>query len=159
MKTRYTEITYSQFQSVMDGMGFKEIVVEGTHERIWSFVLVGTSYEIRILSSVSTFTGVTRNNGKDAIRVMLWNTKTSKPVMSERVYRTVSALVNTKLKAREIYKHFRDNKCSCGGVLVERVSNAPSNKGHKFMGCSNYPTCTFTVNPKPSAQTELKLNL
>lgn len=156
MKTRYTEITYSQFQSLMNGMGFKEIVVEGTHERIWSFVLVGTSYEIRIYSSIGNKSGVTRNNGKDAIRVLLWNCITGKPIISERVYRTAGALTNTKLKARQIYKHFRDNKCTCGGVLVNRISYSAPNKGHKFLGCSNYPSCTITKN---FVESQLKMKI
>lgn len=58
MKTKYVEITYSQFQSLMDEMGFKEIVVPGVYERIWSFVIVNTPYEIRVFSSINVSTDV-----------------------------------------------------------------------------------------------------
>jgi hypothetical protein len=139
----------------MDGMGFKEIVVEGAYERIWSFVVVGTSYEIRVFSSVSCHSNVTRANGKDAIRCVLFNSRTNKAVLSHTVYRTQSALPNTQKNCRLIWKYLKKNKCSqdgCDGVMVERVSKTH----HKFMGCTNFPTCTHTVNIK-DPQLSLKM--
>lgn len=154
-KTKYIPITYSQFQSLMTEMGFKEIVVEGAYERIWSFVIMGTSYEIRVFSSVSTVTGVTRRNGQDAIRCTLFHSGKNKPVLSYTVYRTVSAIQNVKAKCRILWKHTRDCKCkreNCDGIMVERESRT----FHKFKGCSNFPDCTQTEN---IVQTQLKIKI
>ena len=32
------------------------------------------------------------------------------------------------------------------GYLIERISQAENNKGHKFWGCSKYPKCKYTRN-------------
>lgn len=153
-KTKYIPITYSQFKSFMeDELKFKEIVVEGVHERIWSFVIVGTSYEIRVFSSVSNVTDVTRHNGKDAIRcILIDTTKGTKPLVSHSVYRTKNALPNVRKYCRELWKSHR-SKCACGGLMVQRVSST----NHRFLGCTNYPNCKNTQNIViPTSQTKLK---
>ena len=34
----------------------------------------------------------------------------------------------------------------CGGKLVMRVAKKGSHQGKRFLGCSNYPKCTYKEN-------------
>lgn len=156
MKTKYVEITYSQFQSLMDEMGFKEIVVPGVYERIWSFVIVNTPYEIRVFSSINVSTDVSRNNGKDAIRCMMVRSDKNKtPIVSYTVYRTKSALQNVKKQCRVLWLQHKSKCPHCDGIMVERLSKTK----HRFMGCSNYPVCTHTANKPAEPSAQLKMSL
>ena len=142
MKRGYVEIRYEEFKSLMDNMRFKEIVVEGAFERTWSFDIGSTPYEIRIYSSICLNTNCTRQNGKDAIRCMVWNKNDKRGIyFAKRINRTVSALQNVRERCRELWLYVKNNRCSCGnGILVDRKSKV----GHIFKGCTDYPLCKNT---------------
>jgi len=149
----YVEIKYDKFKAVMDEMSFNEINLDGTFERVWKYEIVDADlinrYDIRVYSTITNH--VSRNRGTDAIRCLIFDkTKNKILKLEKRVHRTASALVNMKARCRELYKHVRDNRCTCGGVLLERESK----HNHKFMGCSNFPICKNSKNIK---QSQLKL--
>lgn len=141
--TRYREITRTAFTDQMAAMGFGEVVVRGCAEHVYERQIDKgpnpNRFAIRIFSSVHRGTGVTRECGGDAIRVLLMDTVLDRPVLDWRVYRTESALENTKTRAREAWVYVAkapENHCSCGALMVERTS-----KHGPFMGCTNYPIC------------------
>ena len=151
--SRYVSISYDKFKSLMDQMGFIEINLDGTFERVWKFEIANTNFDIRVYSTISVNDDMSRDSGKDAIRCMIYDRSKDKILrLEKRVHRTMSALPNTRLRCRELFKHVRANKCICGGVLVERKSKT----NHSFLGCSNYPICK---NSKNINNPQLKLNL
>lgn len=154
----YTPIKYSTFKSVMDDMKFTEIRVDRTFERVWKFQVFDkdgiSRFDIRVYSTIDVDDDVTRSSGKDAIRCMLFNTVHNRIAKVEKkVHRTESALKNVRERCRELYKYLRDNRCSCGGMMIEREARDQ----HRFMGCCNYPMCKKSVNINVP-QLTLKLN-
>jgi hypothetical protein len=150
--SRYVSIEYSKFKELMDEMSFTEIQIPGTFERVWKFEIKDTNFDIRVYSTIAG--NVSRDTGTDAIRCMVYDRVNEKILkLEKRVHRTMSALKNTRERCRDLYKLVVKNKCSCGGVLIQRESKA----NHKFMGCSNFPKCTQTKNIIVP-QLKLKLN-
>jgi hypothetical protein len=151
--SRYVQINYAEFKKLMDTMGCTEIQLEGTFERVWSFPIKNTNFDIRIYSTIDVSDNVSRRSGSDAIRCMIYDRKEEKILkLEKRVHRTESALVNTRERCRDLFRHVRAHKCSCGGVLVPRVSK----HNHGFMGCTNFPKCKLTKN---TITPQLKLKL
>ena len=141
---KFVKIEYTNFKSLMDSMGFEEIKVDNTFERVWIFHINNTNFQIRILSTICLNTNQTRPSGTDAIRCIIYDTRENKLVkLEKRVNRTSSALINTRSRCRELYKYVKTNICcNCGGLLVIRNSKY----NHKFMGCSNFPICKYSKN-------------
>ena len=141
----YVEVTREDFEAQMTEMGFDRIDVSGTGELVYERKIPNTKFGVRILSSISKHTGVSRDVGADAIRVTLWDYNKDKPIKIEkRVHRTGTVegvLQRTRDRAREIWGECSKNKCSCGdGVMVKRKGS----RG-EFLGCSNYPDCKNTA--------------
>jgi len=156
-------VTEPEFFAKMTEMGFHRVRIEGTSELVYErpIVLRGTvtDYTIRIYSSV--FGGHTRDVGEDAIRVLVMNNKTSRPVRlhgekkghktGKRINRTaptnlieserVAALLGrVRDRCAEFWVLVRDNRCpKCGSVMALRKG-----KHGEFKGCTNYPECTHT---------------
>lgn len=148
----FVPIKYESFKELMDDMKFKEILVEGTFERVWQFK-INDRFDIRVYSTINIDSTECRRNGKDAIRCLVYDNISKKVLRLERrVHRTISALINVRLRCRELYRYVRDNSCSCGGVLIERISKT----SHQFKGCSNFPVCT---NNKNIVLPQLKLKI
>jgi hypothetical protein len=151
----YVPIQYEKFKTMMDKMNFVEIQLDGTFERVWKYEIVDADltsrYDIRVYSTIGG--EISRAKGKDAIRCMIYDKVKNKILkLEKRVHRTISALTNTRERCRDLYKHIKKNRCSCGGILLTRESKVK----HKFMGCSNYPICK---NSKNIIVPQLKLNL
>jgi hypothetical protein len=91
---------------------------------------------------------MTRECGGDAIRVLLMDNALGRGVLDWRVYRTVSALENTKERARDAWRYVmnKSNHCQCGALMVERTGQRGS-----FFGCTAYPHCKRT-RPVPNPQ-------
>jgi hypothetical protein len=121
-------------------------------------------YAVRVYSSV--IRGETRDVGEDAIRVVLMNTDTDRPVkiMGEgrknkdrkskagsRIYRTAPRGIPTENRVAELLGRLRDrcrdyfyhvvaNQCpKCDSALALR--QGPSGD---FYGCTSYPDCRHT---------------
>ena len=91
---------------------------------------------------------ITRDIGKDAIRVVLFDTKSGKAVKSyPKVLRTEGATtVFERLNERieelmDDHQSYKEFCKKCGAHLVERTRK---NDGGKFMGCSAFPQCGVT---------------
>ena len=152
--SKYVEISFEKFNDLMTTMHFVEIKVEGTFEKVWSYHIKNTNYEIRIYSTICVNSNVSRSSGSDAIRCIIYDTRENKLIkLEKRVHRTEKALINTRARCRELYKYVKNNVCTkCGGLLIERTSKT----SHKFLGCSNFPKCKET---KTIIQSQLTLKL
>lgn len=149
--SKYVKIVYSEFKALMDDMNFIEVDLKGVYERVWRFPIGNSNFEIRVYSTIGVSTS--RSNGSDSIKCLLYDAKENKILSVEkRVHRTKSTLKNTRERCRELFIQVRDNKCTCGGLMIEKTSKTQ----HKFLGCTNYPKCTNTKN-QITPQLKLKL--
>ena len=138
----------------MECMGFSHVFFDGTYLLVFERQVENTKgnlypYKVRVFSSISS--GQSRGVGEDAIRVVLINVDTDRPVKikgegkktkaGSRIYRTKSALTNLKERCREYFKYVFANKCpNCEqGILVKRTGGSGD-----FYGCSNFPICNHT---------------
>lgn len=138
----FVEISIDEFLSEMSDMGFEEVNMPNCYERTWEFG-IDERLRIRIYSTLNEH-GETRTKGSDAIRCVLVDGKTRKILhTAKRVHRTQNALPNMRERCRDLYRLAKRNKCTCGGMLVER-----DGVNGKFMGCSDYPNCKKTRNIK-----------
>ena len=72
----------------------------------------------------------------------------------DEIERICSLLIDTegKISKREHIRslqnrHSSDTVCPrCGSALVERTVKQGTRTGTKFIGCSGYPKCRFTLN-------------
>ena len=144
--SRYRPFDHATFAGWMRDIGFTEVDLPGTWEHVWerpvNCRLSTGRYAVRIYSSVSRNSGVSRESGGDAIRVLLVDTTRDRPVLSYQVNRTEGAHNNTVRRAREAYGYVSQDAshhCACGGLMVLR-------KGAKgqFWGCSSFPDCKQT---------------
>ena len=160
----YVNIAESAFRAKLEGdMGFAQVRIDGTSEIVFERPIVtkggDTGYTVRVYSSV--FGGSTRDVGEDAIRVLVINNETRRPVrlhgekkgskVGKRINRTapngisederVAALLGrVRDRCAEMWALVRDNKCpECGSVMALRKG-----KHGEFKGCTNYPECTHT---------------
>jgi helicase len=141
-----------QFQ-VIDDPQSKEIIYEISTEN--------PKINIRIYSSID-FSGESRNLGEDAIRCVLIDNTSRKPVdKAKRTHRMSNWKERLKEKIDSLKLEVKDLKfCkSCGSVMVLR--NGPSGA---FYGCTSYPACRtsmdlfgkVTIKNAPSSVTSVK---
>lgn len=145
--TRYRAIDRNTFRDAMCAIGFDEIVPDKTFEYAYDRAITArdgtpSRFMVRVLSSVSINTNVTRETGEDAIRVMLYDNLLGRMINDWRVLRTESALVNTVKRARDAFKYaIEAPRCqACSAIMIKRKSRM----GGEFLGCTNYPTCKST---------------
>lgn len=140
----YQAIYHNEFSSLMADMVFDNLSLKGCAEYVYQRTINNGPnpgrYAVRIYSSIDS-SGVTREVGSDAIRVVLVDLTTDKMIESWRTNRTQNALVNVKKNARVAWGYVMDhhNHCDCGGLMVERKG-----KNGNFLGCSMYPVCKAT---------------
>jgi len=153
MASRYTEIRHDEMADLLEGIGFEPRNQSGCVEYVWERNVVSKSgktfpYAVRVYSSVDKRTGVTRDCGADAIRVVLMDLesgramklKTGKGKAGQRIYRTKNALPTLKERCREYFvKVIQDGCPKCGAVMAERAG-----KNGSFLGCTKYPVCKGT---------------
>lgn len=145
----YTAVPYTVFADTMKGIGFEQINLPGTEEYVWERQVVTTGgkvfpYRIRIYSTIDCDTSCMRDCGNDAVRVVLVRQDSDRPMrVEQRVNRVGDRIMERVVeRARELFRYTIDpnNYCpECGGLLVPRKS-----RRGKFVGCSNYPTCSYT---------------
>lgn len=168
--SKYVTVPESAMRAMMEGeCGFEQIRLDGTYELVFQRQVESAAgkkfpYAVRVYSSVSN--GSTRAVGEDAIRVVLINTETDRPVkiMGEgrknrskkskagsRIYRTAPTGIPAEERIQELLGRLRDrcrdyfyhivaNPCpKCGSALALR-----GGKNGDFYGCTNYPECTHT---------------
>lgn len=155
MPRGYFPIRYEQFAEAMRDKGFIEVnmVATGTWEHVWerpvNCRLSQGRYRIRILSSISHNTGVTREAATDVIHVQLLDTQRKspdRPILDRRVLRTENALSTLVERAREMYGYVSqhpEHHCTCGHLMVRR-----GKPDRQFLGCTAFPECRETRRPQ-----------
>jgi hypothetical protein len=151
MPRGYFPIPYAQFAATMSEKGFIEVdmAATGTWEHVWERAidcrLSQGRIRLRILSSISRNTGMTREAATDVIHVQLLDTQHRKGgerlVLDQRVFRTQNALSTLIERAREMYGYVSQNPrhhCTCGHLMVHRGKDRP------FLGCTAFPECKET---------------
>jgi hypothetical protein len=148
---RYVPVTSLEFASLMGQMGFRlDTQAPGNEETYFRQVESrdGKRFNafVRIFSSITKGDAVSREVGADAIRLVLLNAETGKPLgESVRVFRTKNALINARERARDLFREVLAHPCEKCGTGFHRVIV----KGQsKFRGCSNFPACTATSQYK-----------
>lgn len=167
---KYVAVPEAAMRTMMEGeCGFSQLKIDGTYELVFQRQVESSQgrkfpYAVRVYSSVSN--GVSRAVGEDAIRVVLFNTETDRPVkiMGEgrknrdrkskagsRIYRTARQGIPTEDRVAELLGRLRDrcrdyfyhvvaNQCpKCDSALALRQGN-----GNDFYGCTNFPECKHT---------------
>lgn len=172
MSDKYVQISEADMRSMMEGeCGFEQLHLDGTYELVFQRQVESSKgqkfpYAVRVYSSISN--GTSRAVGEDAIRVVLFDTETDRPVkiMGEgrknrsrkskagsRIYRTAPTGIPAEERVQELLGRLRDrcrdyfyhivaNPCpKCGGALALRGGT-----NGDFYGCTNYPECKHTQN-------------
>jgi hypothetical protein len=139
MATRYVPFTISAFTAVMDRLGFVAITIHGTHEYVFERAFEEDRFSVRIYSSITIGADSTRGCGEDAIRVLIYDRVMDRNTHTVIVHRTKNALTNVVARARDMWTWKKQNKCSCGSIMVVREG-----RGTKFLGCTSYPNCKNT---------------
>lgn len=102
-------------------------------------------FTIVIYSSIDKKSNETRKKDSDAMRLVVLDTQTRRPILKEKsTYRIKTWRKNLRQKIENV-KNRKDEVricSSCGGVLVIRENSS----GDKFYGCSTYPDCKNTEN-------------
>jgi hypothetical protein len=143
-------------QVVEKEMAFREVSINGCGERVWERRIVTKSgqsfpYRIVIYSSIDKNSEHSREVGEDAIRLVIIDEETGRPVAKAiRTHRTKNAIENTRIKARDLFKTVITSKTcpKCSSIMVERTNKKD---GGVFWGCSRYSApepyrCRATTN-------------
>lgn len=99
---------------------------------------------MRIYSSVDKRDNKSREKDSDAIRLVVLEKDSERPVMKEkRTNRIKTWPKNLKKKIRNVSNRKDElNICDeCGSIMVIRKNKK---EGTKFLGCSSYPDCKNT---------------
>ena len=143
----YTEITLREF---LDFLKYEKLTYSltstsrDTKEYIFDFPASPGSF-IRVFSSVDIRSKVSRDIGKDAIRLVLMNKELDIPIAKGqktlRMFNWKDHL-SRKIKYFLDYVRYFERKCpTCGSILTIRKGTSGS-----FWGCSEYPKCRYTAN-------------
>lgn len=144
MAAQYEVITLQQMHDVLTSRGYYRINVENTLEYVYERILCNDdrNYRVRIMTSVDKRTNRSRSVGSDAIRLIVLNSAGDIINGEKRVNRSTGWQV--RLNAR--LDKWKDGIVwcdQCGGAMRPRTS-----KYGKFLGCSTYPMCGYTISLK-----------
>lgn len=151
---RYVEISETEMTAMMeDRFGFTQEFFPGTTEIVWQKQVQTDSgkkfpYAVRVYSSIAY--GASRACGEDAIRVVIINLDTGRPIKlqptkgkaGKRIYRTKGAMSNLATRIHESFAYVAnpEYQCpECNSLLVTRKG-----KYGEFLGCTSYPDCRGT---------------
>ena len=143
----YTEITLREF---LDFLKYEKLTYSltstsrDTKEYVFDIKASPGSF-IRLYSSVDIRSKVSRDIGKDAIRLILMNKELDIPIAKGqktlRMFNWKDHL-SKKIKYLLEYVRYFERKCpTCGSPLTIRKGMSGS-----FWGCSEYPKCKYTAN-------------
>jgi hypothetical protein len=145
---RYRPFIRQDFEAEIIGeMKFQPMRVEGALEFAYHRIVTNgpfpsKRFDIQVYSTVDLRTGMTRDTGKDAIRVMLRDIELNRTVLEWKVLRTQGAFRMTRQRCQEAWGYVMNpsHHCpDCGALLTARKG-----KRGDFLGCTNYPNCRFT---------------
>lgn len=145
-KKKSQMFTLEEFEEVLAETSYEWEAKEydWTKEWVYETESEGGRFIMRIYSSVDQRTDESREKDSDAIRLVVLESETERPVMKEkRTNRIKTWPKNLKKKIRNISSRkdevdFCDN---CGSIMVIRTNKQD---GNKFLGCTSYPSCKNT---------------
>lgn len=133
----YTEITQAEFDDLLNLQGYKWKKLDEPMAKETVYLVETKGISVKIFSSIVS--GMSREVGADAIRVIGWDPVSGFPVISSesRVYRTEGWRTHLVERIESAKAKMIDNhRCKiCGAMMVERVN---SKTKEKFMGCLNW---------------------
>lgn len=154
MSGTYTEITESEMESLLcDELGFRKAASfgEGANEKVYDYQFDTKSGErlaIVVYSSIDERSGVSRDSGSDAIRVVLMWRNTEgfewKAIGSTKRVNRIGTWRKNLRKRLSGWKDMLEGRCGdCGAPLTIRRG-----QHGKFLGCARYHSsdCNYTEN-------------
>jgi len=145
-KRTYTKFNKQDFENCLDKTdeNFREVEHGWTEELVYESRSDDGRFIMRVYSSLDKRTGRARDKGTDAIRLVVLDDETERPVLKEkRTNRIQTWCKNLRSKIENIGNR-RDELvfCSrCDSVMVIRKNKS---SGNEFYGCSSYPDCKNT---------------
>ena len=140
MSRKYTDISREEFEEFMRPYKAKTSIRSPEGEIIFRIPLKN-DFSIWIYSTINPMSGMSRNRGEDAIRMVLMY-KNTKAVMKEsKTLRTSNWKQNLEAKIKELKDRTTEYRCPWGHPLVKRTRK--DGKG-SFYGCATYPDCKYT---------------
>lgn len=143
MSRQYTEVSYLAIDTFFKDINSKkkntmwtQIYPEKTFEAVYA-ATINERFELRIYTSVSINTNTSREVGKDAIRIIIYD------IIYDKVFKTTSRINRNgnifekiKIKGSALWKSFNPDdyicpKCNAPLVFKKSVNG-------KFLGCSKY---------------------
>lgn len=148
MTRQYVERTKDDFDALLiERLKFEVIDIPGCNEIVYQRNSTRIPWGVRVYSSVHVRSGLTRDCGDDAVRVVMVDLESGKPrkVMGEgrkskagrRINRTQGAMKNLEKRVKQ-YLLLGTEKylCpTCGGLMAVRQSRTSD---FKFLGCTNW---------------------
>ena len=145
-KRTFVRFNKLEFERSISGWAFVEVNLKGTWEYVYDIVVPGvTGYAIRIYSSIDKITSFSRDMGTDAIRLMIIKSNDYTHFGDQqKILRTTGWQKRVSSRILSLIEHVQSTFCAkCNSVMLIR-----SGVHGKFMGCSRYPTCTYTTSLK-----------
>lgn len=145
-KKQFDSFTKEQFEEVLADTphDWSESNYMWADEIIYETATHSGKFKMRVYSSIDKTTGRARKKGSDAIRLVVIETESERPVLKEkRTNRIKTWPKNLKRKINNISDRKDELEfCEeCGSVMVIRQA---SDSGDKFYGCTSYPDCKNT---------------
>lgn len=145
-KRKYTRFDKEDFEKCLEGtfLDFEEVDYEWTRELVYEAESKNGKFILRVYSSLDKRTGEARDKGSDAIRLVVLEKDTERPVLKEKRTNRIQTWCKNLGKKIENIKNRKDevrvcNKCN--SVMVIRENNE---SGDRFWGCTGYPECKNT---------------
>jgi hypothetical protein len=135
----YVDISREEFEQVMERYRAKTSIRSVEGEIIYRIPLKN-DLSIWVYSTINPKSGMSRERGADAIRMVLMY-KNTKAVMKEsKTLRTSNWAKNLEDKIKDLTEKTTEYRCPWGHPLIKR-----SGRGGKgsFYGCANFPDCTY----------------
>lgn len=152
----YREITKDEFEAMLEDamLNYEQQNYNWAREYIYEAPIRKGEYFVRVYSSIDERNDNGRENGDDAIRMVVFRSEyeaddgetiPETPIHKKsRTNRIQTYQKNFYKKEREIITDFDSHvpECpDCGGPMIARTNNE---SGEKFLGCIEYPNCFGT---------------
>ena len=98
-------------------------------------------FAIWVYSTINPMSGMSRERGEDAIRMVLMYKNIHAVMKESKTLRTSNWKKNLESKIKELTEKTTEHRCPWGHPLVKRLG-----KGGKgsFYGCAMFPDCRYT---------------
>lgn len=149
MPAQYTEITFEEMKTFLEDKGFNYNFATNAYEHIFKKQAIHTDethhlkdlYTLQVYTSVSFYNNKSRDAGKDAIHIIIYNDK-GFTAGDGRVNRTQGWKENLEKRLNN-WQGLVKWCIQCGHPLRLRTG-----KYGKFYGCSTFPNCGYTEKVK-----------